>query len=668
MSEKKISYLNRTFEEYRESLLDYVKKYYPQISNTFDDASIGSWLIDIVSAVADNLSYHTDRVYNETNIDSAEEKSSIMNLARSNGLKIPGPKGSIAEEKFSCYLPVVSEIKNDGSSVGMPNWAYAPVIKVGTKVSSGSQFFEVTEDIDFKEQFDNNGNSNRNIYPQKDSNGKIKSYFVEKYATVIAGETKIYKQVLTNDDIYPFMEVILPDKDIMNIESIIFKDGTNYNSDPTIGEYMNPNEYVPASDSPSNVDTYRFFEVNSLVEQYRWGDDISTTRSSGAIKQNVGQSTSYVYGYYDQENNATIPVYSVTKGEWVPITQKFITEYTDNGYLKIIFGSGEQAGQLVSLNDASDFSKNQITKMIRNNFLGKLPKAGWTMFVMYRVGGGEASNVAAGKINQISYLNAEIGRCIATPKDSQIMSAVRDSIRCENTTPSVSGKDAPSVEEIKNMIKYNNGAQERCVTLKDYINRVMLMPPKYGSPFRVGAIEANNKIMLYLLGIDFNGKLSSLLPDQMIKNIENYLSMFRSINDFVEIKSGRIINISIETDLYIDKNYNSNDVMIKIVNTIKEYMDINKHELGEDIYISDLERAVSQVDGVLNLIDLRVYNEYGDAYSKTRCTQSIIGDESEENRDRIDLEETDYVLVTDSDEMFEIKYPEQDIRIRVKLR
>lgn len=667
MSEKKISYLNRTFEEYRDSLLDYVKKYYPQISNTFDDASIGSWLIDIVSAVADNLSYHTDRVYNETNIDSAEEKSSILNLARSNGLKIPGPKASIAEEKFSCYLPVVSEIKNDGSTVGMPNWAYAPVIKKGTKVSSGSQFFEVSEDVDFKEQFDENGNSNRNIYPQKDSNGKIKSYLVEKYTTVVAGETKIFKQVLTNNDIYPFMEIILPHKDIMNIESIIFKDGTDYNSDPTMGEYMNPNEYVPASDSPSNVDTYRFFEVNSLVEQYRWGDDISTTRSSG--KQNVGQSTSYVYGYYDQESNSTVPIYSVTKGEWVPITQKFMTEYTDNGYLKIIFGSGEQAGQLVSFNDAGDFSKNQITKMIRNNFLGKLPKSGWTMFVMYRVGGGEASNVALGKINQISYLDAEIGRCIATSKDSQIMGAVRDSIRCENTTPSVSGKDAPSIDEIKNMIKYNNAAQERCVTLKDYINRVMLMPPKYGCPFRVGAIEANNKIMLYLLGIDFNGKLSSVLPSQMIKNIENYLSMYRSINDFVEIKSGRIINISIEADLYLDKNYNSTDVISKIIKTIKEYMDINKHELGEDIYISDLEREVSQVDGVLNLIDLRVYNEYGDAYSKTRCTQSIVESDGDESRDRIDLDESDYILVTDSDEMFEIKYPdENDIRIRAKLR
>lgn len=666
MSEKKISYLNRTFEDYRASLIEYVKKYYPQISDSFDDAAIGSWLIDIVAAVADNLSYHTDRVFNETNIDSASEKSSVMNIARSNGLKVPGPKGSIAEEKFSCYLPVVSEIMNDGSSVGMPNWAYAPVIKRGTKVTSGSQFFELLQDLDFKEQFDEDGNSNRNIYPQKDSNGKIKSYLVEKYATVTAGETKIYKQVITNDDIQPFMEFIIPDSNVMNVESIIFKDGTDYNSNPTMEEYMNPNEFVPAIDSPSKVDTYRFFEVNSLVEQYRWGDDISTTREGN---QNIGQSTTYTYGYYSDDKDTTIPTVSVTKGEWVPLTQKFITEFTDNGYLKVIFGCGDEAGQMVSYKDGSDFSKNQISRMIRNNFLGRLPRAGWTMYVQYRVGGGKASNVAKGKINQIAFLSAEIGRCVASNKDANIITAVRNSIRCENTTPSISGKDAPTVDEIKNMIKYNSGAQERCVTLKDYVNRVQMMPPRYGCPFRIGAIEVNNKVMLYLLGTNYNGKLSDVIPDQVVKNIVNYLSMYRSINDFVEIKSGRIINLSFEADLYIDKNYNASDVMGNVINTIKNYMDINKYQLGDDIYISDLEKEICKVDGVLNIIELRVFNEFGDNYSPTRCSQTVIQtDDEEANRQQIDLEASDFILVSDSDEMFEIKFPETDIKIRAKQR
>ena len=39
MSEKKISYLSRTFEDYQNSLLQYVKTYYPSIADKFETSS-----------------------------------------------------------------------------------------------------------------------------------------------------------------------------------------------------------------------------------------------------------------------------------------------------------------------------------------------------------------------------------------------------------------------------------------------------------------------------------------------------------------------------------------------------------------------------------------------------------------------------------------------------
>ncbi len=88
----KISYLDRTFDDYREELREYTKKYYPDLVDSLDDASVGQWLIDLVAAVSDNLSYYIDRAYNETNIDTATQKSSIYALARTFGFKVPGPK------------------------------------------------------------------------------------------------------------------------------------------------------------------------------------------------------------------------------------------------------------------------------------------------------------------------------------------------------------------------------------------------------------------------------------------------------------------------------------------------------------------------------------------------------------------------------------------------
>ena len=289
------------------------------------------------------------------------------------------------------------------------------------------------------------------------------------------------------------------------------------------------------------------------------------------------------------------------------------------------------------------------------------------MFILYRIGGGSASNVADGAINRISYLNAEY-----RGQSQEYINQIKKTIRVRNTTPSVCGKDAPSNEELKYLIKYNKAAQERCVTVKDYIDRILNLPPKYGTPFRVGVTEENNKIMIYLLGLNHNGKLDSNLPITLVKNIEKYLSHYKMINDFIEIKSGRIINLEFEADIIIDKNYNSSDVVSNVINTIKNYMDINSHMMGEEIYVGDLEKEISKVDGVINLIDLSVYNITSNGYSSTQVSQPIVEFDSNnislvsENEEKIDLEATDGILYNDGDCMMEIKNPSINIRIRVK--
>jgi hypothetical protein len=634
--EKNISYLNRNFADYKEALIAYSEKYYPDLSNKYDDASVASWLIELMAAVADNESFHIDRVYQETNIDSANELSSLMAIARNNGVKIPGPKGSMAEVRITVSLPST----NQG-----PDWNYAPVIKRGTKVASGSQRFEVLTDVAFAEQFDENGVSNRTIVPNVNTNGIITGYTVSKLTVVTAGESKVYRQVVHSSDIAPFMEVLLPVENVMNVESIVVLDGTDSSVSPTYGEFYG--EGCPESG------VTRFYEVNSLSDCYTWTDSIAEP---------------YVYGY------SGIPTYSVTKGEWKPIDHKFITEYTDKGYLKIIFGVGVEGGNIEIGSGATAFGKWQMSKILNNKNLGLLPKAESTIYILYRIGGGKASNVARGAINKVVSLNADF-----RGDDRGKIENVMRSLTVINTTPSVSGKDMPTEQELKYLIKYNKAANDRCVTVKDYIDRILMLPPKYGTPFRVGVMEENNKVMVYLLGLDENGKLDTSLPVALIRNIEDYLSGYRMINDFIEIKSGRIINVSFEVDIIIDKNYNRNDVITEVINTIKDYMDINKHLMGDDIYVGDIEKEISKIDGVLNLIDLRVFNERGEGYSHTEIQQPTytyseqVADGVEETHGDddtsvlIDTDATDGIIYTSGDTMLEVKF-DDDIKVRVKER
>lgn len=642
MSEKRISYLNRTFNDYKQALIEFSKKYYPSLTMDYNDASIMSWLLDINADIADNLSYHIDRVFQETNINSANEMSSMFALARSNGFKVPGPKGAMAEVELRCSLPL-------NSSTG-PDWSYAPIVRRGTKFTAGSQVFELLEDVDFSNQFDNDGNTNRTITPIANSNGLIVRYDVTKLVVVVAGETKVFRKAVYTSDVKPFMEVVLPETNVMNVESVVVRRGTGLQTTPTYGDFYSEKEEV------CNGDAYqakRYFEVDSLAQQFRWG--VKETNDGKAVIE------TYMYDTY--------PVYQVTKGEWKPVNYKFITEYTDKGYLKIIFGSGldTETNDATDISNAKNFSKFKITRLIRNNSLGYLPNPDSTIFVLYRVGGGKSSNVAAGAINKVSYLNAEIGGSDASTREN-----VKKSITVVSTTPSVSGKDMPSPEELKYLIKYNNGSQNRCMTVKDYIARVLQMPPKFGTPFRVNASEENNKIMLYLLGLDNNGKLDATLPTALISNVRDYIAGYRMINDFIEIKSGKIINIGIDVDVFVDKNYNKSDVVADIINTIINYFDINKHQMGDDIFVGDVEKEISKVDGVINLIDLKVYNIYGGNYSKTLTEQETlepVGIEGNAYEAEIDLEASDYVIYSNGDEMLEIKYPENgDIKVRCKTR
>ena len=475
--EKSISYLNRNFDDYRQALIDFSKKYYPDMEIEYNDVSIASWLIDINADVADNLSYHIDRVFQETNINSANERASLYALARNNGFKVPGPKGAMAEVEFSCYLPINSSSKD-------PDYTYAPIVRRGTKLAGGSQLFELLDDVDFSLQFDSNGNSNRTIYPILNSNGLVTQYRITKRAVVIAGETKIYRKVVRARDIIPFMEILIPEDNVMNVESIVVKDGDNYISNPSYGEFYYDGDDEEICKTGTTAST-RYFEVDSLAQQYRWGD----------VTNSEGKATSVVYCYVS--GGTSYPTYCVTKGKWKEVKHKFITEYTDKGYLKVIFGAGVDPNVDINITDASDFSKFQIQRIIQNDNLGYLPRPDSTIFILYRSGGGKASNLAQGAINNIVYLNTEIGGTNANIRDS-----VRSTITVISTTPSVSGKDMPTEQELKYLIKYNSGAQNRCVTIKDYVTQLLKLPPKYGTPFRVGVNEENNKIMIYLLGLD----------------------------------------------------------------------------------------------------------------------------------------------------------------------
>lgn len=673
MSTKKINYLSRTFEDIKGELIKFSNMYYPELADDFNDSSVGAWFIDLVSAVGDDLSYHTDRMYQETNIDSANLRSSVLNQARANGLKIPGRKSSICEIEVSCVLPT------DSTNIHLPDWNYAPILQSTSIVSAGNYNFQLTEDVNFAEQFNKDGFSNRKMTPARDGNGNITGYNVSKSSVAINGITKIYKKVMYSNDIKPFMEIVLPESNVLNVESIIFKETSDFSTNPEIYEYYIDEEQYRISDQA--VMTYHFFECDSLADQYRFGTEANI--DNFVINDIYNPHLYDDYTEVIQKNGTGETVTARTtryyRGKWKPLTQKFITEFTDNGYMKIIFGSGNGYDEIPS--GQTTYADYAASMQINNNMLGILPKEGWTMYVLYRIGGGVSTNLGPGAINKISLANVDWGGNTGNT-DGSTRGKVLTSLTVTNISTAIAGKDAPSTEEIKALMKYNMGAQNRAVTVKDYRVKLMQMPPKYGAPFRNTVIEANNKIEMDFLGINALGQLDSALPQTLVENVIEYMSNYKQINDYIEIKSGRIYNIGLGIDVFIDKNYNPANVITNIINAVKEYFDVNKHEMGDDIFLGDLEKEITLLDGVVSLIDLRVYKIWNGNYSPDKCPLPALvegsacdismaqpfntpdGSESEQ----IDIMAVDKVLYGDYNSMYEVKNSNFDIQVKCKLR
>lgn len=676
MAEKKISYLSRNFDDYRNELLNVTEKYYKDIFPYLNDASVGTWFVELFADIADNLSYHIDRTFQETSIDSAHNRSSLLNIARTQGVKVPGPKAAIVEVELSCDLPLNEQGGTNNQAVADEN--YAPYIRKGTLFSTGSQTFELIDNCDFRLQFNEKGQSDRQIYPLKDSNGNIVKYRYKKLAIARAGQSKIYKKIINKNDIQPFMSVLIQDKNILGVESIIVKEGTDLSQNPIISEFYRDQEIHTTTEG---IITRRYFEVDNLVEQYRFGTYIETAEQSN--NQIINPTYDTAIGIKtDTDDTITnyVEVSRVTKGKWIRLKNKFITEFTDDGSLKIIFGAGieNEYGEIPNSGDSSEFTRYMMSRMEANDYMGVLPPENSTMYILYRIGGGIESQIAKNTLNYITYLNMSICGNDDDALNTQKKYDVQNSITVRNTSASYGGKDAPSDVELKYLIKYYTGAQNRCVTLKDYESKIMELPPQYGTPFRCCAMEENNKIKIYTLDLDADGNLSSLLSEEVANNMCEYISKYKMLNDLVEIHSGFIINIGFEIDVFVDKNYDKAEVVKNIIEMTLDYMDIRKHIMGEDIFLGDLEKEISKLDGVTNLIELRCYDKSGEkGYSTTPISQQLVSkyvcaDDSvegytETSSKQIDLKNSDKVLYAESNSMFEIKN-EGDVKVNVKVR
>jgi len=604
MANRKISYTERDFEGLRQDLINFTQQYYPELIDNFNDASVYSVFLDLNAAIGDNLHYHIDRSIQETVLQYAQQKSSIYNIARTYGLKIPGNRPSIALVDVSITVPAFGDQEDN---------RYLGVIRAGSQFVGAGQIFENQDDIDFSTQYNSKGFPNRTKIPNFDENNRVVNYTITKREVMVNGTTKVFKKVINANDVKPFYEFFLPEKNVISITSLIQKDGTSYSSPPTYDEFI--------------TSTDKWYEVDALAENTVFVEDPTKASDNPSIK--VGK-------YIETEN-------------------RYISEYTPEGYCRIQFGSATVTAD----EQLAEFARTGIPVRLQdyqNNIaLGKTVKANTTLFVKYRIGGGESSNIGVNTINQIGNINFSVNG----PSEN-INQNVQQSLRCNNVTAAIGGGDLPTTEEVRNMVTYNFAAQKRAVTINDYNSLIRTMPSKFGAPAKAAVTEEDNKIKIEILSLDSNGKLTSSVSNTLKDNIANYLSNYRMINDYISIRSANVIDLEFELSIAMTSTENQGQVITNIVNSVNSYLSPNTNLLGRNVNVSDIRRLIQDIPGVNTLADLKVFNKTGGQYSSSETSQRYV----DKNTKQIEL--VDDTIFAQPNQIYQIRFPEKDIKVRIK--
>jgi hypothetical protein len=604
MANRKISYTTRDFEGIRTELLNYVRTYYPELIQDFNDASVFSVFIDLNAAVADNLNYHIDRSVQETVLQYAQQRSSIYNIARTYGLKLPGQRPSVALVDFSITVPAYGDKEDE---------RYLGILTRGSQITGAGIVFENIYDVDFSSPYNAQGFPNRLKIPNFNANNVLVNYTITKRELVVNGITKVFKKVITPNDVVPFFELFLPEKNVLGITSVLLKSGTEYTNIPTAAEFLGL--------------ANRWYEVDALAEDRIFVEDPTKVSDQPGIKV----------------------------GKYVQTSNRFMSEYTSEGFKKMTFGGGTNTAQ-DALDQFTTVGATLDLQRYSNNFsLGSTLTPNSTLFIQYRVGGGLATNLGTNVINQIGTVSLYVNG-----PSELTNSSVVNSLRANNVTAAVGGAGVPSLEEIRNYVSFNFAAQKRAVTVQDYESIIRNMPSEFGAPAKVSVTENDNKILIQLLSYDTSGKLTSIVSNTLRQNVANYLSNYRMMNDYISILTAEVIDLSVEVSIVLDSAQNSGQIITNVIDKVSTYFDPQTRQLGQNVYLSELSSIIQNQNGVLTVAGVTIYNQVGGQYSSAETSMEYSDAETKQ------IAPVDDTIFAQPSQVYQIRYPNKDIKVSVK--
>jgi hypothetical protein len=610
---KNIKYINKDFNEYKASLIDYAKTYFPTTYNDFSPASPGMMFMEMAAYVGDVLSFYLDNQVQENYLQFARQSNNLFELAYMFGYK-PNVTG-IAATDIDFYQKIPSKLS---SSVYIPDFDYALLVNENaTATTSNGISFLLSDPVDFS--VSSSGDPTEITVYERSGISTIVYYLLKKTRKSISS----------------------------TINTTTFSFGSPVKFSTVEINALNMVGILDIVDSEGNV----WYEVDYLGQETVY-DSIKNTNVNDPNLSQYSGDTPYLL-------------------KLKKVQRRFATRFRNATTLQIQFGAGTTADVDENIIPNPDnvgiglpFEQSKLTTAYApSNFLftdtyGIAP-SNTTLTVRYLTGGGVTANVSS---NTLTKLNGNV-KFLNSNLNTTTANDIFASLAITNPEAASGGGDGDTIEEIRQNASANFATQLRNVTQDDYLVRALSMPARYGniSKAYIEPTKAQNASMgesagildLYVLTTDLNSKLN-IASVALKQNLITYLSQYRMINDAINIKDGFIINIGVDFDIIVLPNYNSNEILTACISALQSYFDTSKWQINQPIILREIYILLDKIEGVQTVKTVNILNKVGTNDGYSEYSYDISG----ATRNNVVYPSLDPMI-------FEVRYPQTDIQGRV---
>jgi hypothetical protein len=619
---KDIKYINKDFGEFKDSLIEFAKTYFPNTYNDFSNASPGGMFLEMSAYIGDVLSFYLDNQIQENFLQYARQQNNLYSLAYMMGYR---PKATGVATTTVEVTQEVPSINVGGTYV--PDLDYALLFTENTQLSSNSTNtsntnfnFLIQDDIDFS--YSSSSDPTEIIVASYDSITLNPQYFqLKKRRTAISAT--INTTTFTFGSVTKFPTVEIDASNIIGILDIVDSNGNNW------------------------------YEVPYLAQETIF-DNIKNT--------NINNPN------FSSDSN-DVPYLLQLRKE----PRRFVTRFLSPTQMQIQFGAGTNTAntdeEIIPNPDnvglGLPYKQSKLnTAFSPANFLytdtyGIAP-ANTTLTVRYLTGGGITANIPSNTLNLIASNNY---RFTKTGLNQTTANTVFTSVAANNPSAATGGQDGDTTDEIRLNSLGSFPTQLRSITADDYLIRALSLPSNYGAiakifvqPEKISDLlpgQTPSVLDLYILAYD-NNKNLKLSSSALKQNLSTYLSQYRTINDSLKIKDAFIINIGVDFEIIVLPQYNNNLVLTNCITALQDYFNIDKWQINEPILLKDLFILIDNIDGVQTVKNISITNKTGISLGYSQYAYDIPG--ATQNN----------VIYPSLDPMiFEVKYPNTDIRGKV---